>query len=451
MARDNIAAADDSMLPARGVEQRVVRPAEGRPGKVPFGMSPLRQLGRFVKNRMRNVGTLLAGKPLAFPSLGSMTLDRDDVEIARLWLRDRSGWGDPGLTAQLEADFSRWNGSRHAHAFLGGRVALSACIDALQLAPGDEVILPGYTCVVVPNALRYAGVRTVYADIELDTYGLDAARAEERITPKTRAILLQHLYGLVCRDYDDILHLARRRGLRVIEDCAHATGAEFRGSKVGNRGDVGLYSFEQSKVMNTVMGGMAVTNDDALGVRLRDFFRRAPLPDDDWIDRQLHTLLLNYYRFKHPRRWLFGERAQKRYGSKEIISTSEEEERGLRPPHYGRKMPAPIAAVGLNQLKKIDSYNERRRQTARRWDRWCEENGYRKPLVVEGSIPVFLRYPVMVEPARKRDLSWAEETLGVAPGVWFSSNIHPADVRVEGCPNADEAVQRCINLPCLIG
>lgn len=414
-------------------------------------MSALREAGRFVKNRIRNLGTALAGRPLVMPSLGSMTLDRDDVEIARSWLRDRARWAEPAVTAQFAAEFARWNGSRRAYAFLGGRVALSACIFALDLAPGDEVILPGYTCVVVPNSFRYAGIETVYADIELETYGLDAARAEEMVTPRTRAILLQHLYGLVCRDYEGILALARRRGLRVIEDCAHATGGEFRGRKVGNLGDVGFYSCEQSKVLNTVMGGIAVTNDDALGDRLGEYFDRAPVPDEEWTDRQLHTLILNYYRFKHPRRWLLAERAQARYGAKEIISTTAEEERGIQPAHYGRKMPAPVAAVGLNQLKKIDSYNERRRQTARKWDRWCDENGYRKPLVVEGSLPVFLRYPVMVEPERKQDLSWAERTLGLNPGVWYVSNIHPSNTHVENCPRADEAVERCINLPCLIG
>jgi perosamine synthetase len=413
-------------------------------------VSSFKEARRIAENQIRNFGKAMAGKPLVMPSLGSMTLDRDDVEIARAWLNDRSRWRDPAVTEQFTAEFARWNGSRHVFAFWGGRVALSACIYALGLAPGEEVILPGYTCVVVPNAFHYAGIRTVYVDIELDTYGLDVARVEENINPNTRAILLHHLYGLVCRDYEDILALARRHRLRVIEDCAQSTGAEYRGQKVGNMGDVGFYSCEQSKVLNTVMGGIAVTNDDSLGVRLKDYFDRAPLLREEWIDRQLHTLFLNYYRYKHPHRWLLEDWAQRRYGNKEIISTTPEEERGVRPAHYGCKMPAPVAAVGLNQMKKIDAYNERRRRAAQKWDHWCEENGYQKPLVLEGSVPVFLRYPVMVEPERKADLSWAEEPLHVTPGVWFISNIHPVPTRVDGCPNADRAVRECINFPCLL-
>jgi perosamine synthetase len=182
------------------------------------------------------------------PSLGSMTLDQDDVDIASAWLHNRERWGEGEIVSRYEFEFGCWNGSKHAFAFMSGREALSACIHALGLQAGDEVILPGYTCIVVPNAFHYAGVKTVYSDIELETYGLDVAQLEAKITVKTRAILVRHLYGLVCRDYEAILDLARCHGLKVIEDCAHSTGAEYKRLKVGNRGDVAFYSSEQSKV-----------------------------------------------------------------------------------------------------------------------------------------------------------------------------------------------------------
>lgn len=392
----------------------------------------------------------VSANSLTAPSLDSMTLDEDDVDLARMWLRNRRRWGEREVISQFETEFARWNGSKYAFAFMGGRVALSACIYALNLQPGNEVILPGYTCVVVPNAFHYAGIKTVYSDIELDTYGLDAGKIEDKITAKTRAVLLHHLYGLVCRDYEAILDLAKRRDLRVIEDCAHATGAEYKGLKVGNRGDVGIYSSEQSKVFNTIQGGMAVTNDDALAQRLKEYYDQAPYPDESWIDKQLHNVILNFSQFKHPQRWWRGRLANILYGHKRLISTTLEEERGIRPAHYGRKMPTPIAALGINQLKKIDLYNKRRRQTAKEWDEWCDRKGYQKPYVAEDSLPVFLRYPVLVEPHKKQDTSWARRELGVDPGVWFVSHIHPVDWPVDGCQNADKAVQQCINLPCLV-
>ncbi|MHB8168805.1 MAG: DegT/DnrJ/EryC1/StrS family aminotransferase [Thermoleophilia bacterium] len=382
------------------------------------------------------------------PSLGSMTLDEDDVDLANKWLDARELWQDASVVTSYETAFARWNGSRHAIAFMGGRVALSACIHALGLERGDEVILPGYTCVVVPNAFHFAGIRIVYCDIELETFGLDADVLEQRITSRTKAIMLHHLYGLVSRDYERIIELARSRGLKVIEDCSQSTGAELDGIKIGNRGDLAIYSSEQSKIFNTVQGGMATSNDDELARRLAEFQMAAPSPSAEYIRKLLHNVLLLYYQCKHRQRWVVQDWAELRYGSQRLVSTTRGEEQGQRPAHYGEKMPPPIAALGLNQLRKVDAYNSRRRATAGRWDEWCEMSGYHKPLIVADSKPVFLRYPVLVEPQKKLDLSWAR-SVGVYPGVWFVSNLHPAKRTVEDCPNADIAVKQCINMPCL--
>jgi perosamine synthetase len=417
---------------------------------MPAKSRTLSDIHGILDRQARNALNALAGRPVTTPSLACATLDPDDVEIARAWLRDRSAWGDEAIVDHYESEFAAWNGSRYAFAFMAGRVALSAAIHALGLGPGDQVIVPGYTCVVVTNAFAYAGVEVIFSDIELDTYGPDAARIENMITPRTRAIVVQHLYGLVCRDYNAIVELARKRGLRIIEDCAHGTGALHHGVKVGNLGDVAFYSSEQSKVYTTVQGGMATTNDDSIAAGLRAYRDNAPLPDDDWIDRHLHNVILDYYRYKDPRRWWRGDVEMITHGRKRLVSTTKDECRGIRPSHYGRRMAAPIAAIGRNQLAKVDAYNERRRQTARRWDAWCESSGYRKPVVIDDSVPVFLRYPVLVEPEKKRDTTWALEELGVTLGVWFLTHTHPAPCEVTGCPNADEAVARCVNLPCLI-
>jgi perosamine synthetase len=410
-------------------------------------MHPAKLLARVGYHYLRSMVRVVRGQSLTMPSLGSMTLDEDDVQLAKAWLKKRSDWYRSDEIERYHIAFADWNGSVHAFSFMGGRVALSAIIYALGLQPGDEVILPGYTCVVVPNAFHYAGVKTVYSDIELETYGLDVTRLADKITSKTRAILLHHLYGLVCRDYEAIITLARRHNLAVIEDCAQSTGAEYRGKKVGNWGDAAIYSSEQSKVFNTTQGGVAVTNDDSLARRIREFYDRVPFPDEDWIDKQLHTLIVNYYRFKHSQRWWLGDLVWLRYREKVLISTTKEEKQGLQPAYYGRKMPAAIAALGLNQLLKIDYYNKSRRQTAKRWDSWCEVNGYRQPMIVPDSVPVYLRYPVLVESEKKRDRSWSSRDLGVDLGVWFVSHIHPVSQKVIGCPNADEAVKRCVNLP----
>jgi len=404
-------------------------------------------LARFGYHQVKNLMKLFLGYPLTTPSLGSVTLDKDDLAIARHQLKERNSWFSFDVVREYENTFAQWNGSKYAFAFMGGRVALSAAIYALDLKPGDEVILPGYTCVVVPNAFHYAGVKTVYSDIELDTYGLDASLIENKISQNTKAVLLHHLYGLVCRDYEQIIEIARKNGLYVIEDCAQSTGAEFKQRKIGNLGDIAIYSSEQSKIFTTIQGGIATTNNDFFAKRLKEFYEQAPYPDISLINKQLHNVIINYYLYKDSQRWWKGDLIRLIWNNKIIISTTKEEEQGIKPLHYGCKMPSPIAAIGLNQLKKIDYYNQKRRETAKKWDNWCDKNGYKKPVIIEDSIPVYLRYPVMVEPEKKKDTSWACRELGISLGVWFVSNTHPAPSSVKGCPNADKAVRQCVNFP----
>ena len=415
-------------------------------------MTGLKTAVRVLRHQAGHLKSLVTtGRPLTFPSLSGMTLDSDDVLLAQSWAGRREDWNDPEPVREFERAFGAWNGSAHVRAFMGGRVALSACIDALQLGAGDEVVVPGYTCVVVPNAFEFAGVKVVYADIELETYGLSVASFEARINGRTKAVLIQHLYGLVCRDYEAILALAERRGLFVIEDCAHATGAEYRGVRVGNRGHMGFNSTEQSKVFTTVQGGLAMTGDPQLARRMDAFAERASFPDTERTGRLLQAVPLNYMRSKSPDRWWRADYAMLRYGRTELVSTTAEEEAGRRPAHYGQRMPAPLAAIGKNQLKKLDFYNRTRRGHAARWERWCREQGLPEACVIENSVPVFLRYPTRVAPEKKRDRKWARRTLNVDLGVWYLSPVHPVDRPVDGCPQADNAVATCINFPTLHG
>jgi perosamine synthetase len=412
-------------------------------------MNLFRASVRFGLRRIHDVIEYLRGTPLNTVSLGSMTLNQDDVRIAREWLRNRTLWSDGRIVKKYETEFARWNGSKRAFAFMGGRVALSACIYALDLRPGDEVILPGYSCVVVSNAFHYAGIKPVYCDIELETFGLDGAALSAKISRKTRAILLHHLYGIVCRDYHAILETAKRQGLFVIEDCCQSTGAEYKGRKVGNWGDVAFYSSEQSKVFNTIQGGLAIAKNEMFAGRLETYYSESVWPDEVWIEKQLYNVILDYYGQKHSQRWWLRDIVNRLYGDKRLISTTSGETKGICPGHYRRRMPPAIAILGLNQLRKIDRYNALRRETAKRWQSWCRERGYGSPLVAPESVPVYLRYPVLVEPEKKRDTRWAREELGIDLGVWFVSHLHPAPERIEGCPNADVAVKQCVNFPCL--
>ena len=404
------------------------------------------RLARSYAIALRNI---VKGWPLVYTGTAAMTLDEDDLALAAALLADRREWTATAPVDAFERQFAAWNGSRAAFAFASGRIALRAAVDALGLQPGDEVVLPGYTCVVVPNALGAAGVRPVYADIELDTYGLDKDALRRALTPRTKAVLVHHLYGYVSRDLDAVLEIAKARGLRVIEDCAQAAGAIYQGRHVGNFGDVAIFSGDPSKPFDCVQGGLATANDDELIARLTAVRRVAPTQDEATIANRLANVSLNYALSKDPRRWWNGELVWLRRGDEYFVGIPDAETAGAPPRDAGCRMSAPLARLASNQLGKLDYYNGRRRANAERWDAWCDANRFARPLVLSESTPMCLRYPVLVTPEMKRDIRWAYRSLGVIPGTWFVTHRHPAPGVLPDVPNATRAVEQCINFPTL--
>ena len=162
---------------------------------------------------------------------------------------------------------------------------------ALDLPPGSEVVFPALTFWVVPEMARAAGLKPVFADVDPVTFNLDPAALERVITPATRAVVPTHIYGLPC-DMDEILEIARRHRLAVIEDCAHALGATYRGAPVGTLGDAALFSFQVLKPLNTFGGGAAYTRHDGLGRRLAEIARAEPWPSEERVWRRIRAARL---------------------------------------------------------------------------------------------------------------------------------------------------------------
>ena len=169
---------------------------------------------------------------------------------------------------RFEDAFSRWCDVPHGVACSSGTAALHLSLVALNVGPGDEVIIPDFTLIVSANTVIQAGARPVLADVDPRTWCLDPARLEEKITPRTRAVMPVHMYGHPC-DMPAIVKIARRHRLAVIEDCAEAHGAELGGRKVGSFGETGCFSFYGNKILTTGEGGMVVTADAELAGRLR--------------------------------------------------------------------------------------------------------------------------------------------------------------------------------------
>jgi perosamine synthetase len=164
---------------------------------------------------------------------------------------------------QFEQGFTRFTGVPHATAVCNGTVAIHLALVALGIGPGDEVIVPTFTYIASVNAIHYTGAKPVFVDSLPSTWQLDPADFARKITPRTRAVMPVHLYGHPC-EMDEILEIADRKGIQVVEDAAEAFGTRYKGRHAGAFGHVSTFSFFGNKTITTGEGGMVVTADPTL-------------------------------------------------------------------------------------------------------------------------------------------------------------------------------------------
>ena len=197
-------------------------------------------------------------------------IDLGDEEIEEVTKVLRSKWLSMGpVTQRFEEEFANYLGVKHAFGVSSGTAALHIALNVLRIRKGDEVIVPSLTFVATANSVLYCGAKPVFADItSLDDFNISPNDILEKITDKTKAITVVHYGGYPC-DMDAIMEIAEDYNLKVIEDAAHAPGAEFKGKKCGAIGDVGCFSFFANKNLVTGEGGMIVANDDPLAEKIR--------------------------------------------------------------------------------------------------------------------------------------------------------------------------------------
>jgi dTDP-4-amino-4,6-dideoxygalactose transaminase len=224
----------------------------------------------------------------------------DEVSAACAVLRSGkvNYWtGDEGV--MFEKEFASYIGTRYAVAVSNGTVALELAMRAMGIGPGDEVVVPSRTFIGSASAVVMCGATPVMADVDRESQNLNADTIERVLSPRTRAIVAVHLAGWPC-DMDRILSLARERDLKVLEDCAQAHGASYRGRKAGSFGDAAAFSFCQDKIMSTGgEGGMITTNDEAIlerawsykdhGKNYRAMQSRSHSPEFRWVHDNFGT------------------------------------------------------------------------------------------------------------------------------------------------------------------
>ncbi|HQF43453.1 MAG TPA: DegT/DnrJ/EryC1/StrS family aminotransferase [Ignavibacteriaceae bacterium] len=196
--------------------------------------------------------------PVYQPSLGEKEKENVLECLNSTWISSKGKF-----ITQFENSFSKYIDVKYSAAVCNGTVAIHVALLALGIGEGDEVIVPSFTYIASVNAIKYTGAKPVFVDSDLTTWQIDPNKIEEKITSKTKAIMVVHLYGQPC-EMDSIKQIADRHNLFIVEDCAEAFGSLYKGKHVGTIGDISTFSFFGNKTITTGEGGMVVTNDQSL-------------------------------------------------------------------------------------------------------------------------------------------------------------------------------------------
>lgn len=327
----------------------------------------------------------------AAPFLPFALPDIDEAEIDAVVACLRSGWVTTGpTTRQFEQDFNAYlGGGLQAIAVNSATAGLHLALESLGIGPGDDVIVPTLTFTATAEVVRYLGARPVFVDVEPDRMTLSVDAVEAALTPHTRAIVPVHYAGLAC-DMDALLALARRHGLRVVEDAAHAFPTRYKGRLIGTLdSDITVFSFYANKTMTTGEGGMVVTRDPGLAQRVR--VMRLHGISQDAFDRYV----------SHKPAWYY-----------EVVAAG-----------FKYNLTDIASAIGIQQLRKIDRFAARRACLAHRYHDALARLPLRLPALPDGaSTHAWHLYVVRLTPEARlgRDALIAElAQRGIGTSVHF--------------------------------
>jgi perosamine synthetase len=315
---------------------------------------------------------------------------------------------DSGMIAQgprvkaFEEAFAEMCGVKYAVATSSGTTALHAALLAHGIGQGDEVITSPFTFIASANSVLFTGARPVFVDIDPVTFNIDPTQIETAITPKTKAIMPVHLFGLIC-NMEPILEIAAQHNLIVIEDACQAHGAEYKGRRAGSFG-TGTFSLYPTKNMTSAEGGMITTDDDAIAESCR-------------VIRQ-HGMRRRYYH----------------------------DELG-----FNFRMTDVHAAIGLAQLGKLERFNETRIANAHYLTEHLK--GVFTPTVPEGYRHVFHQYTIRMHSERRDDMIEHLKANGVGSSIYYPVPIHQQSLYTNelgydvNMPEAEKAAREVISLP----
>jgi len=339
------------------------------------------------------------------------------------------------------------------HYYWKGRVALYALLRAMGVREYDEVVMPAYTCVVVPNAVKYLGAKPVYVDVSADTCNMEVGSVKDAITEKTKVIICQSTYGL-SSNLDELTRVAREKGIYTIEDCTHGFGGTYNGVHNGSTCDAAFFSTQWNKPFSTGIGGFAVANMPEIAERLSAMAGKLVEPSSkELLNLKLlffvKRYLINSYSYWpliRAYRWLSRNNLVVGSSSGEEITSVD------MPEGYFKAFSGVQAKEGLRNLSLLSEDLKVRKATAGAYTdtlKGLGKNHVGKALFDNHS---FLKYPLLVKD-RERFMGLAEKSR-ITLGDWFMSPLHPVkgdlsawDYEYGKCPVGERLAKHVINLP----
>ena len=334
-----------------------------------------------------------------------------------------------------------------------GRVGLYGLLKSLGVNEGDEVILPAYTCVVVPNAIKYLKAKPIYIDVDPKTYNIDPTLIESSITEKTKIIIAQNTYGL-SSDIDTIKVIADKYKLKIIEDCTHGFGGKYKDVFNGKNVDAAFFSSQWNKAFSTGIGGIVITTDDSIKHSINSFEESLNAPS--FKDRAVLKLQLKLRDFLGYSSMYWSALKFYRFlTSNNIIvgSSAGEEITGVKiPNNYFIGCSDIQSKRGVLELDRINENLAHRKRIAKKYDEQLQRLGLATPFQPAYAEHTFIKYPILV---KNRTYVFSEAFKRNIPiHDWFISPIHPIekdyhlwDFDPTQFPVANKISQHVINLP----
>ncbi len=274
--------------------------------------------------------------------------------------------GDANEVRKFENELTEYLGAEKTFAFNSGRTALYIALKALNLKPGTQILVPAYTCPIVFEVVLRLGLKPVFVDVNLETFNVNPDLIPDAVTSKTKALILVHLFGRPC-EMGEIMEIANKQGLYVIEDAAQALGSEYKNEKVGTFGDLAIFSFGLGKSMTAGEGGALVVNNEDLVASIAEAQVKLENPSFRWALHVLRNILaMNFFHGDHLYsliRDFVDEDLEKT--DKTIVRNClglfrSEEGRKLKRTLILSRMPKCSAKVARIQLKKVNNFNKKR-------------------------------------------------------------------------------------------